>query len=208
MPAFDPAGTLENMSQTAGKGRAMGLKQSVIVMSIVVALLWALELVDGLSNHALDQFGIDPRQLASLPEVFTAPLLHFGWAHLLSNTIPLLVLGTLVLVSGLREFLIVTAVTAISSGLLVWLISPSNSVTLGASGVIFGYLTYLLARGFYTKHWGQLALALVIGLMYGGILWGILPGTAGVSWQAHLGGAIGGLLAARLLHRRLDASPA
>lgn len=196
------------MSQRTTHPTELGLRASALTMGIVVAALWVLELIDGLTNHALDNLGIDPRQLASLPEVFTAPFLHFGWQHLISNTVPLLVLGTLVLVSGLREFVIVTLVSAVSSGGLVWLISPSNTVTLGASGVIFGYLTYLLARGFYTKHWGQLALALLIGLFYGGILWGVLPGAVGVSWQAHLGGAIGGLLAARLLHRRPDAPSA
>lgn len=193
------------MSQTATRPNELGWKASAITMGIVVACLWVLELIDGLTNHALDNLGIDPRQLASLPEVLTAPFLHFGWQHLISNTVPLLVLGTLVLVSGLREFLTVTVVSAVTSGVLVWLISPSNTVTLGASGVIFGYLTYLLARGFYTRRWGQLALALLVGLFYGGILWGVLPGAVGVSWQAHLGGAIGGLLAARLLHRRPSA---
>lgn len=174
-------------------------------MGVVVAALWVLEFIDGLTNNALDAFGISPRQVASLPEIFSAPFLHFGWGHLMSNTVPLFVLGTLILASGVRPFLIVTLTSILSSGILVWLISPSGTVTLGASGVIFGYLTYLLARAFYTRSWWQLAIAVVVGVLYGGVLWGVLPLTYGVSWQAHLGGAIGGLLAARLLHRRVVA---
>lgn len=178
------------------------VKQSAIGMGSVVAVLWVLELFDWAAMNYLDGFGIVPRDPAGLPAIFSAPFLHFGWSHLMSNTVPLFVLGTLVLVSGLRQFLWVSLITIVTSGALVWLISPPHSITLGASGVVFGYLTYLLARGFFTRSWAQLTIAVIVGLVYGGILWGVFPTTYGVSWQGHLGGAIGGVLAALWLHRR------
>lgn len=185
------------------------LRRSCITMGAVVLVLWTLEMVDFLTGNALDRFGIEPRTLASLPEILSAPFLHFGWGHLISNTVPLFVLGLLILISGVRPFLWVTLISIITSGALVWLISPSGTTTLGASGVIFGYLTYLLVRSFYTRSWWQLLIAIVVGLLYGGVLWGILPISYGVSWQAHLGGAVGGLLAARWLHgQRSPVSPA
>ncbi|PIE99554.1 MAG: rhomboid family intramembrane serine protease [Propionibacterium sp.] len=170
-------------------------------MGVVVVIIWALEIVDVLTFHALDRFGIEPRTFGSLPEIFSAPWLHFGWAHLASNTVPLFVLGTIILLSGVRYFLYVTLFSMVSSGLLVWLISETGSTTLGASGVIFGYLVYVLARAFYTRNSWQIIVAVIVGLFYGGLLWGVLPSAAGISWQAHLGGAIGGFLAARWLHR-------
>lgn len=189
------------MTQYPRSSTGPTLTQSAAVMGVVVGVMWVLEFIDGLTGNALDSFGIKPRTLSSLPEIFSAPWLHYGWEHLLSNSLPLFVFGLLILLSGIRNLVLVSLLSAVTSGLLVWLISPDLSVTLGASGVVFGLLTYLLVRGFYTRSWGQLAIAVLVGLSYGGILWGILPTVAGVSWQAHLGGAIGGVLAARMLHR-------
>jgi membrane associated rhomboid family serine protease len=93
-------------------------------------------------------------------------------------------------------------VSVVSSGLTAWLLTPAGTIVLGASGLIFGWLTYLLVRGVWSRRPGQVALAVVVLLVYGGLLWGVLPGAAGISWQAHLGGAAGGVLAAWLLHRR------
>lgn len=174
-------------------------------MGVTVGVLWVLELFDWAAMNYLDGFGIVPREAAGLPAIFSAPFLHYGWGHLMSNSVPLFLLGTLILVSGLRPFLWVSLITIVVSGAVVWLISPPNSVTLGASGVVFGYLTYLLARGFFTRSWAQLAIAVVVGLVYGSILWGVLPTSYGVSWQGHLGGAIGGVLAAFWLHGRARA---
>ncbi len=168
----------------------------------LLALQWVLELLDQISGNRLDQLGIRPRTGDGVWHVLTAPWLHGGWGHLVANSVPWLVLGFLVLLSGWREWLGATAAAVLVSGALVWLFSPANSVTLGASGVIFGWLTYLLARGIFLRRPGQIALAVVILVGYGGVLWGVLPGTPGVSWQGHLGGAVGGVLAAWLLHRR------
>lgn len=182
-------------------------KRSPIVTALLViggllAFMWALEIVDYITNHRLDQFGIRPRNADYLPNVLSAPWLHFGWAHLISNSLPFLVLGVLNYLAGLLRWLVTTASSILVSGMTVWLISPTYTMTLGASGLIFGWLTYILVRGFYTRKIGQIVIAAVVFLFYGSILLGVLPLTAGVSWQAHLGGAVGGVLAAWYLHGR------
>ena len=138
--------------------------------------------------------------------VFVAPWLHGGWPHLISNTIPFFVLGVLVLLDGWGQWFRTTLVVVLVSGAAVWLLAPAGSITLGASGVVFGWLTYLVVRGFYTGSAGQIVLGLVIFLLYGGMLWGVLPTDTAVSWQAHLGGALGGFLAARSRRRTTQAS--
>jgi membrane associated rhomboid family serine protease len=163
---------------------------AVVVMAVLLAGLWVLEGLDQLSGNALDT------------EIFTAPLLHAGWDHLAGNSVPFFLLGLLVLLGGLARWVVSTLVSVVSSGLTAWLLTPAGTIVLGASGLIFGWLTYLLVRGVWSRRPGQVALAVVILLVYGGLLWGVLPGAAGVSWQAHLGGAVGGVLAAWLLHRR------
>lgn len=165
-------------------------------MGGVVASLWGLEAVDQVGHNWLDQYGIRPRDVSSLPEVLSAPFLHFGWGHLIGNTVPLFVLGFLILLTGWRNFIGVTLASIIGSGLTIWLLAAPNTVTLGASGVVFGYLTYVLARGFYTRKGSHIAIAVIVAFFYGSILLGVLPGNDGVSWQGHLGGAIAGVLAA------------
>jgi membrane associated rhomboid family serine protease len=184
------------------EGKAQRPLTAAITMILLLAGLWALELVDQLSGNALDSFGIHARELDGLPEIATAPFLHYGWDHLISNSMPFLVLGFLVLLGGLARWLISSAISIVSSGLAAWLLSPADTVILGASGLIFGWLTYLLARGLYSRKAGQVVVSLVVLVVYGSLIWGVLPSAAGVSWQAHLGGAVGGLIAARMLHRR------
>lgn len=175
---------------------------AVVVMAVLLAGLWVLEGLDQLSGNALDTYGIHARDVDGLPEIFTAPLLHAGWDHLASNSVPFFALGLLVLLGGLVRWVVATLVSVVSSGLTAWLLTPAGTIVLGASGLVFGWLTYLLVRGIWSRRPGQVALAVVVLLIYGGLLWGVLPGAAGVSWQAHLGGAVGGVLAAWLLHRR------
>ena len=174
----------------------MGVLGASFAMALLVAGLWLLEAVDQASGNALDEFGIQPRSEEGLLGVFLAPFLHGGWAHLAANTVPFFVLGVIVLLDGWRRWLSVTLWVVVVSGATVWLIAPMGSITLGASGVVFGWLTYLIARGFYTRAPGQIALGVVVFLFYGGLLWGVLPTDTLVSWQAHLGGAVGGVLAA------------
>ncbi len=178
------------------------LVTALCVIGALLAVMWGLEAIDQATRNSLDAYGIRPRDVDYLPHLFSAPWLHFGWGHLINNTIPFLVLGVLNFLAGVTRWLVTTASSILSSGLLVWLIAPAGTITAGASGVVFGWLAYLLVRGFYTGKLGQIALAVVVFLFYGGILWGVLPGAAGVSWQGHLGGFIGGVLAAWWLHSR------
>jgi membrane associated rhomboid family serine protease len=175
---------------------------ALLFMLFLLAGLWFLEILDQLSGNQLDQLGIHAREVDGMPEIFSAPFLHAGWDHLISNSLPFLVLGFLVLLSGLARWLISSLIIIVVSGMTAWFLTPANTIILGASGLIFGWLTYLLARGIWSRRPAQVAVAVVVLLVYGGLIWGVLPSAAGISWQAHLGGAVGGVLAAWLLHRR------
>ncbi|MEU5213940.1 rhomboid family intramembrane serine protease [Streptomyces sp. NPDC020742] len=168
-----------------------------------VALLWLLEGVDVLTGGALDAFGIQPRDPDELVDVVPAAFLHFGFGHLAANTLPLLVLGFLAaLRSGIRRFLAVVLLIILASGLGIWLTAAPNSNTVGASGVVFGLFGYLLVRGFIERSPLDIGIGLAVGVVYGSILWGALPTTAGISWQGHLFGLIGGVAAAFVLRER------
>ena len=180
----------------------MTLKKAATTMATIVAVLWGIELVDHVVRHWFDRFGVHPRTTQGLLEIFSAPVLHHGWTHLIGNTIPLFVLGLLVLMAGAQTFAAVTLVSVLGSGLLVWAFAASNSVTLGASGVVFGYLAYILVRAFYTRQLSHMAIAIVVAVAYGSMLFGLLPLRAGVSWLAPLGGALGGVASAPLLQPR------
>jgi membrane associated rhomboid family serine protease len=175
---------------------------AALVMLLLLAGLWMLEFLDQLSGNQLDQLGIHAREVDGVPEIFTAPFLHAGWDHLISNSLPFLVLGFLVLLSGLARWVASSLIIIIVSGMAAWSLTPAHTIILGASGLIFGWLTYLLARGIWSRRPAQVVVAVLVLLVYGGLIWGVLPGAADVSWQAHLGGALGGVLAAWLLHRR------
>jgi membrane associated rhomboid family serine protease len=159
-------------------------------------LLYLAELADVLIPANLDEFGIRSRQLSGLDGVLWAPLLHAGWSHLFSNTVPILIFGFLAMASGIGRWIAVTATIWILGGLGVWLVGPSGVITVGASGLAFGWLAYLLVRGLFNRSAGQIVVALVLLFIWGGMLWGILPGNPGISWQGHLFGALAGVLAA------------
>jgi membrane associated rhomboid family serine protease len=175
---------------------------AALIMLLLLAGMWMLELLDQLSGNQLDQLGIHAREVDGMPEILTAPFLHAGWDHLISNSLPFLVLGFLVLLSGLARWLVSSLIIIVISGMTAWLLTPANTIILGASGLIFGWLTYLLARGLWSRRPAQVVIAVLVLLVYGGLIWGVFPSGAGISWQAHLGGAIAGVLAAWLLHRR------
>lgn len=179
-------------------------KGAAIFMIGAVVLLWVLEIIDTLLLHLLDNFGIQARELDGLPGILFAPFLHVGFGHLLSNSLPLLVLGFLILVGsgGARRFVVSTVTSGLTSGIAAWILTPAHTLVMGASGVVFGWLTYLIARGALARDWKSIAISIFVLLVYGSVIWGVFPSTAGVSWQAHLGGAIGGVLAAWLMHRR------
>ena len=173
------------------------------ILSFVV-LLYLIELVDQLSGHSLDRNGIQPLETDGLKGIIFAPLLHGGWDHLLANTVPALVLGFLVTLTGMGRFVWSTAIIWILGGIGTWLIGDIGGCRMetnhiGASGLIFGWLTFLLVFGWLTRHVWQIVTSLVVLFVYGGVLWGAIPvlnGCGGVSWQGHLCGAIAGVLAA------------
>ncbi|WP_262505083.1 rhomboid family intramembrane serine protease [Streptomyces sp. TRM68367] len=173
-----------------------------------VALLWVLEAVDAASGHALDTFGVSPREAGELRDVVPSAFVHFGFDHLAANSVPLLVLGFLAALSGIRRCLAVVAVIMLVGGLGVWLTAPAHSTTAGASGVVFGLFGYLLLRGFVDRRVGDILVGLLVGAVYGSILWGVLPTTTGVSWQGHLFGLLGGIAAAFAFRRSRDGSDA
>lgn len=192
-------------ARAAGGRRASGSRVSTaaVVIGGFVAVLWLLELLDQVAfGGRLDLEGVRPRTGEGLGGVLLGPLLHGGWLHLTGNTVPLLVLGFLVLLSGVRRWAAVTAVVWLVGGLGTWLVAPAATVHLGASVLVLGWLTYLLVRGVFSRRLGQITLGLVVLLLYGGALWGVLPGRPGVSWQGHLFGALGGVLAAAWFERR------
>jgi membrane associated rhomboid family serine protease len=169
-------------------------------MLLFTAVLYLAEAVDVTSGNRLDAEGmIYPQTVDGLSGILTAPLLHGSWAHLLGNTIPFLVFGFLAMAGGFVQWFAVTAVVWLASGVGVWLFSANP--TLGVSGVIFGWFVFLLVRGFFVRSFGQIALAVVLFLIWGGLLWGVLPSDPLISWQAHLFGAIGGLLGGYLVGR-------
>lgn len=172
------------------------LGTGLTLLGAMVLVMWGLEFVDQSTGNALDPLGITPRDPDSLDNILYAPWLHFGWLHLVNNSLPLLVLGALSYLAGFLRWLGATIASIVASGGLVWLVAPPGTLTAGASGLVFGYLVFLLVRGFVNRRIAQILLAVVVFVFYGGILLGILPGAEGVSWQGHLGGALGGGAAA------------
>jgi len=184
------------------------LRRHALLLAALVLLLWIVEIIDWvLPGAGLDLYGIQPRSANGLRNIAFAPFLHIGFGHLVANTLPLVVLGTLVLLSGLRTFVVVSVVSALSSGVGIWLLGGSNTIHLGASGVRFGFLGFLLAAAWYRRNATSVAIAIAATLLYGGMLWGILPGEEGISWLGHLFGLVGGLAAAFLLHGKPAAQP-
>lgn len=172
-----------------------------------VALLYLVEAVDQVGGHRLDRNGIRPLESDGLWGVLFAPLLHANWAHLLANTGPALVLGFLMTLAGQSRFLLATAIVWLVGGLGTWLIGNVGSACgptdhIGASGLIFGWLAFLVVFGWFIRNIWQILVGLVVLVLYGGILWGAVPVLnvcGGVSWQGHLCGALAGVLAAYLL---------
>lgn len=171
-----------------------------MIIAAFTGVLYLTEAVDTLLGGALDADGIRPRHLDGLDGILWAPLLHHGWQHLAANTVPVLVLGFFALAGGVGQFVAVTATIWLVGGLGTWL-TGSDGVHLGASTLIFGWLVFLLVRGFFARSVAQILLAVALFAVWGGVLWGVLPGAAGLSWQGHLFGALGGLIAAQLVAR-------
>jgi membrane associated rhomboid family serine protease len=175
--------------------------RGLILVAAMVAVMWVVEAVDALGAH-LDNDGIHPRDVNGLDGVVFAPFLHAGWAHLIGNTVPFLILGFTIALGGLARTAAVTVIVALTAGLGTWLIGPAHTNHIGASGVVFGFATYLVARGIFSRRPLHFAVGLVVLALYGTTLAFALVPTPGISWQGHLFGAIGGVLAARFIHVR------
>lgn len=184
------------------------LKTHGQLMFGLVGIMWVVEIVNQLVfGDALDRFGIAPRSVPGLVGIALAPFLHADFAHLIANTFPFLVLGWWVLLRGLEMFIEVSLIVILVSGFGVWLFAAPNTITIGASGVVFGYLGFLLLRGFFERSWVAMFFSVLVLLGYGSLIWGVLPLVPGVSWQGHLFGLVGGGLAARILPHNESSSP-
>ena len=175
-------------------------KAHAAILGGFIGLLWVIQLVNTLVfQGALVGLGIQPRTLAGLWGILFAPFLHGGFAHLIANTVPLAVLGWFVMLRRKRDLFLVSAITALVGGLGTWLIGPALSIHVGASVLVFGYLGYLICRGLFERRFWPIVGSLIVLFFFGGALHGVLPGAVGISWQMHLFGLLGGVLAARLL---------
>lgn len=180
------------------QARGEALRRTVTPVLIMVAAMWLLELVDVLLRGRLDYWGIESRSVAGLGGVPLAPFLHAGFRHLIANTVPFIVLGLLVAWRTERRMWPVTVTIGLLGGLGVWLLGPASTVTIGASGMVFGFFAYLVTAAVLTRHWLDLLIAVAVVAVYGGLVWGVLPVGVGpgVSWLAHLTGAVAGVVAA------------
>jgi membrane associated rhomboid family serine protease len=177
--------------------RALG---AFVLITLTTIGMWVLEVADYVANGALDDFGIQPHDVDDLPDIFIAPFMHGGFGHLIGNTVPFMILGFLAAVRGIAKFLAASLVIIVVGGLGVWFTSSAN--TLGSSILIFGFFGYLLGRGLFERHLLDIAIAVGVVLVYGTMIFGVLPSDPGISWQGHLFGLIGGVLASWMLRRR------
>jgi membrane associated rhomboid family serine protease len=185
-------------TETPSGGRDLN---GLIFVAVFAALMWIEEIVDAVAFN-LDSHGIRPRDVDGLQGIAFAPFLHGGFGHLIGNTVPFLVLGAAIALSGLLRIMAVTGIVMLVGGLGTWLTAASNSVHIGASGVVFGFAAYLVARGLFTRRALHVVMGVGVLLVYGGTLaFGLVP-TPGVSWHGHAFGAVGGVVAAYALDRR------
>jgi len=178
-------------------------RKAFFLMVGFIALIWILQVANWADHYQLDaSYGILPRSVGHLGDIFTAPFLHFSWEHIEGNSGPLFVFGLLAAYRGVVKFLGVTLLVAVTSGMAVWLFQGNNQLTVGASGLIFGYFGYVLARGLIDRNLIDALAAVVMALSYAYILTVAIPGTPGVSWVGHLGGLVGGLASGWIFRAR------
>ncbi|BAQ60122.1 rhomboid family protein [Geminocystis sp. NIES-3708] len=186
------------MSEDNMKEFVKELKSQVNIIGTFIAIFWIIEILNQIFfGDRLDYFGIIPRNIVGLRGIILAPFLHADFPHLIANTIPFAILAWLVMLQDTDDFFFVSFYSMIVSGIGVWLFAQPNSITVGASGIIFGYLGFLMLRGYFQKKPASIALSLIVIFLYGGMIWGVLPSNPHVSWLAHLFGFIGGILAAK-----------
>jgi len=173
------------------------LKSQALVLGGTLAVFWIVFVVNWVVRGALLRFGVVPRTTVGLRGILFAPFLHASLDHIVANSIPFVVLGWMVMLRDERHFIPVTIAGMLGSAAAAWLLGARGSVHIGASGVIFGYLGFLMLSGWYARSAGSIVLSVFVTLAWGSLVLGMLPGVPGISWQAHTGGFIGGVLAAR-----------
>ena len=173
-------------------------KSRILVLAVCVGVVWGVSgFVLVFDNKAVVyQLALVPRQFDSLLGILGMPFVHGSWSHLISNTVPLLILGGIVMVRGVRYFGAVTFMIVLLGGVLLWCFGRS-AAHIGASGLAFGYLGFLVTRGFYERSWQSIGIAALVVFLYGGMIWGVVPRDDGVSWDGHLFGLLAGIVVAR-----------
>ena len=170
------------------------------ILVVSIAIFWAIEILDILIfNNGLDSYGIQPHSIVGLRGIAFAPFLHGGIGHLLANTVPFITLGWLTMIQETSDFYIASIMSALVGGAGVWLFGSPNSIHIGASILIYGYLGFLLLRGYFQKNFPSIVLSIFVAIAYGSFIWGVFPSEMGVSWQGHLFGFIGGAIAAKMV---------
>jgi membrane associated rhomboid family serine protease len=181
-------------------------REGLMLLAVIVGLMWLVEAINTLDSNRLDSDGIQARSISHFWGILTSPFIHASFQHLTDNTVPFLFLGVIIALHGARRLLIVTGFIIVIGGLGTWVIGPGGTSTVGASGVVFGYATYLLTRGFFDRSIWELGVGMVVGVVWGAALASSLVPHSGISWQAHLCGGIAGVIVAWRLsqvdHRR------
>jgi membrane associated rhomboid family serine protease len=196
------------MSVTSPKAKSVARQEGIALLAGMVAIMWVVELINSVDNYKLDQDGLYPHNVDRIWGIFTTPFLHASWSHLIGNTIPFVFMGALIALEGARRLAAVTLIVIVLGGLGTWLVSPAGVPVVGASGVVFGYATYLLTRGFFNHSLTQILAGVVVGAVFGSALLASLVPHGNVSWQGHLSGGIAGVIAAWLLSRDRSEVPA
>jgi len=184
-------------------------RKALFVMVGVLALLWVIQIGNWADHYHLTfEYGIRPHDASSLPDILSAPFLHFSWSHIEGNSGPLFIFGFLAAYRGVTKFLGVTVLVILTSGLGAWLFESPGSVGAGASGVVFGYFGYIMVRGFFDRHAIDMLIGAVMALCFAYQFTVLLP-KAGIGWQAHIGGLVGGIAAGWIFRdRRTSTGPA
>jgi membrane associated rhomboid family serine protease len=177
-------------------------REGILLVLGLATIMWLVEVVDRVLGGRLDRYGIEPHDVDGLAGIVAAPFLHAGWSHLIGNTIPFLALGAVIALSGVARVAAVTVIVAVVAGLGTWLVAPAGTDHIGASGIVVGYASYLIARGAFSRRPLHLVAGLVVLAVYGATLLVSLVPADGISWQGHLFGAVGGVVAARALDAR------
>lgn len=177
-------------------------RQRMGIIAALLAIMWAVEIIDIVFlDQAMNGLGLSPRRESGIWGIFLMPFLHAGMEHLLANSLPFVVLGGLIIWRRISDFLVVTIATSLLVGLIIWLFGASNAIYIGASGLVFGYFGFLVFRGYFERSLHSLFVAIMVVVLYGGLILGVVPQGNGISWEAHLFGFLSGAVCARLLSR-------